>query len=694
MKKVIALVLMLYSTQLFALEEVVVTAQRKVQNIQDVPVSVSVITKEEMDERQIDAVKQLLSNSPNLLGNNNVAQASALSVFIRGVGTTENLATAETSVGVYLDGVYIARQGFNNLSLYDVESVEVLRGPQGVLYGHNTNGGAIKINQTRPIFEDSMLSGSVNVGYGEADYKYGSGTLNVTLTDTLAARINVHGYDYDGFVFAPNLEKDVGGGDAAGGRLALRYFNGDIDVNLSFDYVDSYTNGNFQTDIGGVLNPDAETLFETLSTEDAFNYNKAYGSSLNIRYGNTDSLEVTSITGYRKLDQQLYADASGQPITLYSFYQDQVSDQLSQEVQLVGKLTDSLNFVGGLYYFDEQASVELIDYLRTAPTAAQLKLTKNFDVDITNYAAYGQLEYTIGKLTLAGGLRYTSEDRKIDITQTSNSPVPLFNYNTQTLVTRGVDVNMKSSDVTPRFSLLYKLNNNASAYASYTEGFRAGGWTGRALRVDQYVNFKPEYVKTKELGLKLAGDSWRLNTSVFTTDYEDLFNTLTINGAFTVQTADAQIRGAEMEGNWLVNNLLTLYGSVGTLDSKYKGNKPANLADELQRSPDMQVRAGMKVEWKNLVWNLSGYHVGDYKLTPADLTVTAPALANKGIDSVDAFTTIDSQWMLKFNDSYVTVGCTNCLDKEFAEGAVYIGQWAGAWPGDSRLWSITFTQEL
>jgi iron complex outermembrane receptor protein len=694
MKKVIALVLMLYSTQLFALEEVVVTAQRKVQNIQDVPVSVSVITKEEMDERQIDAVKQLLSNSPNLLGNNNVAQASALSVFIRGVGTTENLATAETSVGVYLDGVYIARQGFNNLSLYDVESVEVLRGPQGVLYGRNTNGGAIKINQTRPIFEDSMLSGSVNVGYGEADYKYGSGTLNVTLTDTLAARINVHGYDYDGFVFAPNLEKDVGGGDAAGGRLALRYFNGDIDVNLSFDYVDSYTNGNFQTDIGGVLNPDAETLFETLSTEDAFNYNKAYGSSLNIRYGNTDSLEVTSITGYRKLDQQLYADASGQPITLYSFYQDQVSDQLSQEVQLVGKLTDSLNFVGGLYYFDEQASVELIDYLRTAPTAAQLKLTKNFDVDITNYAAYGQLEYTIGKLTLAGGLRYTSEDRKIDITQTSNSPVPLFNYNTQTLVTRGVDVNMKSSDVTPRFSLLYKLNNNASAYASYTEGFRAGGWTGRALRVDQYVNFKPEYVKTKELGLKLAGDSWRLNTSVFTTDYEDLFNTLTINGAFTVQTADAQIRGAEMEGNWLVNNLLTLYGSVGTLDSKYKGNKPANLADELQRSPDMQVRAGMKVEWKNLVWNLSGYHVGDYKLTPADLTVTAPALANKGIDSVDAFTTLDSQWMWKFNDSYVTVGCTNCLDKEFAEGAVYIGQWAGAWPGDSRLWSITFTQEL
>jgi iron complex outermembrane receptor protein len=674
--------------------EVTVTAQRKTQNIQDVPVSVSVLTKEEMDDRQIDAVKQLLSNSPNLLGNNNLAQASALSVFIRGVGTTENLATAETSVGVYLDGVYIARQGFNNLSLYDVESVEVLRGPQGVLYGRNTNGGAIKINQTRPMFEDSKLSGSYNVGYGEADYRYGSGTLNVTLTDTLAARINLHGYDYDGFVFAPNLDKNVGGGDAVGGRLALRYFNGDIDINLSFDYIDSYTNGNFQTDIGGVLNPDVETLFETLSSEDAFNYNKAYGSSLNIRYGNRDSLELTSITGYRKLDQQLYADASGQPITLYTFYQDQVSEQLSQEVQLVGKLSNNLQFVGGLYYFDEHATVELSDYLRTTPTAAQLKLTKNFNVDITNYAAYGQLEYTIGKLTLAGGLRYTSEDRKIDIIQASNSPVPLFNYNTELLVARGVDVDMSSSDVTPRFSLLYKLNDNATAYASYAEGFRAGGWTGRALRVDQYVNFKPEYVKTNELGLKLTGDSWRLNTSVFTTDYEDLFNTLTINGAFTVQTADARIKGVEMEGKWLVNNLLTLYGSVGTLDSGYRGTKPANLADELQRSPDLQVRVGAKLQWNNLTWNISGYHVSKYKLTPANLSVTAPALAKKGIDSVDAFTTLDSQWMLKFNNSYVTVGCTNCLDKEFAEGAVYIGQWAGAWPGDSRLWSVTFTQEF
>lgn len=676
------------------LEEVVVTAQRKVQNIQDVPVSVSVLTKEEMDNRQIDVVKQLLSNSPNLLGNNNLATSTALSVFIRGVGTTENLATAETSVGVYVDGVYIARQGFNNLSLYDVESVEVIRGPQGVMYGRNTNGGALKINLTKPIFEDNTYSGSFNVGYGEADYKYGSGTLNVTLTDALAVRVNVNGYDYDGFVFAPNLDKDVNGGDAIGGRFAVRYFVDNIDVNLSMDYSNVNTNGNYQTDIGGVLNPPAETLFETLSTIDAFNDNVTYGASLNIKYGSTDSLEVTSITGYRKLDQKLFSDASGQPVSLYSFFQDQVSEQLSQEFQLVGQLTDNVQFVGGAYYFNEKADVLLADYLRTAPTAPQLVLNKDFNVDITNYALYGQLDYTFGKVTLSAGARYTSEDRKLDIVQTSNSPVPLFNYNTSSLVARGVNVDIKSSDTTPRFSVLYKLNDAATAYVSYTEGFRAGGWTGRALRVDQYVNFNPEYVKTNEVGLKLASNTWRMNIAAFTTDYEDLFNTLTVNGAFTVQTADAEIKGIEAEGSWSVNNWLLLYGSLGTLDSKYTGTKPANLANQLQRSPKLQTRVGAKMEWNNLVWNLSAYSVDKYLLTPANLAVTAPALAGKGIDYVDGYTTVDSQWMLKLNKSYITVGCTNCMDEEFVEGAVYVGQWAGAWAGDSRLWSLTYTYEF
>lgn len=673
------------------LQEVVVTAQRKAQYTQDVPVSVSVLTASDLDARQIDVVKQLLTNSPNLLGNNNLATSTALSVFIRGVGTTENLATAETSVGVYVDGVYIARQGFNNLALTDVSSVEVLRGPQGVLYGRNTNGGAVKINLMKPQKQDSLY---YDVGYGEADYKYGHLIANKAINETTAVRVSLGGYDYDGFVYAKNLDADVNGGDSYGGRVAFRHINDRFDLNISTDYYKVNTDGNYQTDIAGVLSPKPTSLFETLSTARAYNVNETYGATVNVRVGDVNYLEVQSITGYRKLDQQLFSDVSGQPVSLYSFKQDQVSEQLSQEFQFVGKLAKNVNFVGGLYYFNEQADVGLNDSVRTTPTAAALNLFKTFDVEVTNYAAYAQLEYQWNRWTIAAGARYTTEDRKLNIVQTSNSPVPLFSFNTASLKARGVEVDKTYSDTTPRFSALYKINDGATAYASYTEGFRAGGWTGRALRVDQYINFNPEYVKTKEVGLKLNGSDWRLDTTLFVTDYQDLFNTLTVNGAFTVQTADAEIKGLEVEGTLMVSNWLSLYGSIGKLDAEYVGSRPANLASELQRAPELQAKVGAKMLLNNLTWNVGAYRVSEYRLTPANLAFTAPALANKGIDVTGPHTIVDSSWSYGWNNSTVTLACTNCTDEHFVEGAAYIGQWAGAWMGDSRLWSLTFSQKF
>lgn len=673
------------------LQEVVVTAQRKVQNIQDVPVSVSVLTAEDLDARQVDVVKQLLTNSPNLLGNNNLATSTALSVFIRGVGTTENLATAETSVGVYVDGVYVARQGFNNLALSDVESVEVLRGPQGVLYGRNTNGGAVKINLVKPQQEDSL---AYSIGYGEANYKSADIIANKAINDTTALRVNFGAHDYGGFVFAKNLNKDVNGSDSYGGRLALRHTNDLFDLNVSADYHKVNTNGNYQTDIAGVLNPKPTSLFTTLSTVEAFNSNVTGGVSLNLVFGNADTLEVQSITGYRKLDQQLSSDVSGQPVSLYTFTQDQVSDQVSQELQFIGKVTNNISFVGGLYYFNEQADVSLRDDLKTTPTAAVLTLSKVFDVEVTNYAAYAQLEYQWNKWALAAGARYTTEDRKLNIVQTSNSTVPLFTFNNASLKARGVATDKTYSDTTPRVSVSYEISDNATAYASYTEGFRVGGWTGRALRVDQYVNFDPEFVTTKEVGLKLSGSNWRLNTTVFTTDYENFFNTLTVNGAFTVQTADAKIKGLETEGNLLVSDWLSVYGSVGKLDAEYVGTRPANLASELQRAPDLQVKVGAKVELGNVTWNVGAYRVSEYRLTPANLAFTAPALANRGIDVTGPNTIIDSSLSYTMGNSTLTLACTNCTDEHYVEGAAYIGQWAGAWMGDSRFVTLTFSQKF
>lgn len=694
MKKLL-MVLSLFATSIAgaaSLEEVVVTAQRKVELLQEVPLSVSVLTEEDLELRQVEVVKQLLTNSPNLLGNNNLATATALSVFIRGVGTTENLATAETSVGVYVDGVYVARQGFNNLGLHDVESVEVLRGPQGVLYGRNTNGGAVKINLNKPSFDNEV---SYNVGYGAADYIYGDAIVNTPINDNLSVRFNLGAYQYDGFVTAINLNKDVNDGDGKSGRIAVRYADDYFDVNLSADYSKVSTNGNYQTDIAGILNPKPTSLFTTRSTVDAINTNETRGAVLNVTYGDADTLEIQSITGYRKLNQLINADASGQAVSLYTVYQDQTSEQISQELQLVGKLTTNLSYVGGLYYFEEDADVYLSDILRSAPTANPLFVFKTFGVDVKNQAAYGQLEYNWNDVTFTAGVRYTSEDRELNIVQTSNNPSSLFNFNTAALNARGVATSKTYSATTPRFGISYKLNDNTFVYASYTEGFRAGGWTGRATRVDQYINFNPENVETMEAGLKLNGSSWRLNTSVFDTKYTDLFNTLTINGVFTAQTANAKIQGLETEGSWLVTDWLNVYGSVGLLDTKYTGNRPANLATELQRAPDVQVKVGAKVMWNNLVWNVGAYDASEYRLTPANLAVTAPAIAGKGLELTNVPVLVDSSLTWSLNEtSSLTFACTNCFDKEFVEGAAYVGQWVGAWAGDARMWSVTFSQKF
>lgn len=198
-----------------------------------------------------------------------------------------------------------------------------------------------------------------------------------------------------------------------------------------------------------------------------------------------------------------------------------------------------------------------------------------------------------------------------------------------------------------------------------------------------------------EAGLKLNGSSWRLNTSVFDTKYTDLFNTLTINGVFTAQTANAKIQGLETEGSWLVTDWLNVYGSVGLLDTKYTGNRPANLATELQRAPDVQVKVGAKVMWNNLVWNVGAYDASEYRLTPANLAVTAPAIAGKGLELTNVPVLVDSSLTWSLNEtSSLTFACTNCFDKEFVEGAAYVGQWVGAWAGDARMWSVTFSQKF
>ena len=664
--------------------EVTVTAQRKTENVQDVPMSISVLTTTDLQNRHIEQVENVLMSAPNIIGNNNLGSQTALSIFIRGVGTTENLATADPAIGLYVDDVYTGRQAVNNLSLYDIESVEVLRGPQGVLYGRNTNGGAIKVNTIKP---NSDYFGKYDFSYGSFNYFDTKLVGNAPITDNLFVRGSFVWAQDDGYMTA--LNKSVNNIDHVSGRIALRYLNDHIDAIISTDYSQDITNGNFVVDIGGTLQSKPTSLFDSRSNTDAFNNSETIGTTLNVKYMLPIG-ELQSITGYRETNQYLTFDASGQPVSLYNIYQNQNADQTSQEFQLTSSV-GGIDFVTGLYFFNEKTDAFVMDELRQPASLFNVAsfISKNFTVEVNNYALYGQAEYNWNDYTVAVGGRYTQEDKELDLVQYSTIPGVIYNY------TRVSE--REFNKFTPKVSLSRKLENG-NVYLSYAEGFRSGGWAGRALRSDQYVTFNPENVETVEAGLKLQSYNWRLNTAVFNTKYTNLFNTLTLNGAFAVQTADATIRGLETEGQLLVNDWLTVYGSVGLLDGKYDNPRPRNLASELQRTPKYQAKLGATIAFPakdgNVVLNANGYYVDEYLLTPADLTFTAPFLANKKLDMSGKYAVINASATYNIGEVDITLQCTNCLDKQYVEGSIYIGQYAGAWAGMPRIVKLSISERF
>jgi len=686
------------------LEEVTVSAQRRDENIQTVPVSVTAIDPIEIERRQIVDTKQIVFNVPNLTGNSNVGQSTATTFFMRGVGTTENLATADTSVGLYVDDVYIARQAVNNFNLADIERIEVLRGPQGTLYGRNTNGGAIKVVTKKPSAEPEFAVRGSYGNYSRWDLKLSG---NTPITDKVFVRANFLTQQGDGYIRNTTLGKDVNDLDYIGGRIALRALPSDnIDINFVVDYSQDKTNGNYASDIGGVLRPSTGDLRRVVASNDSRGDADTYGATLSMAWDISDATKLTSITGYRKTEQDLNIELSDQPVTLYNLLQYQQADQFSQEFQLSAEISDSLRFVGGLYYFDESSEVFMTDFTRASPVAAQSRFTKDFDVDIDSYAGFGQLEWQLGSFTLLAAARYTSEDRSLDIVQTSSIPGPLFNYDTAALRARqaagqNISPDRSFSDTTPKFGVNWQINDDLFAYASYTEGFRSGGWTGRAFNVTQYINFNPENVESYEIGLKttLAGGSVRWNTSVFSMDYVDLFNTLTIAGVFTVQTADATIEGVESEFTWRATNWLDLFANLGYLDTKYQGTRPANLAPELQRAPQLQVKAGFSIQRPlaagSLLLNADAFYTDKYLVTPANLAFTAPLLP-RGVGETGDFTLVNASIGYRWNDDKyeVSASCTNCLDEEYFEGGTYIGAYAGVWTGAPRFYRLNFGIKL
>lgn len=556
------------------LEEIVVTATKMgATNLQDTPMAISAFTDELMTRTGVREIRDLMTLTPNL----NIAQNSAFAqVYIRGIGSNNIFAGSDPSSTIHIDGVYIARPASYFAGFLDVERVEVLRGPQGTLYGRNSVGGTINVISRRP---DNELRMKVQGTVGSHDLWRGEGYISGPLIeDKLAASVSLMRSKRDGYLdnIVPGV-KDPDAEDLWSTRLQLRATpSEDLEILLRGDYFedDGQIAGNVK-----LLQPWAALEDSILGdyhkvalNTEGFMKRKNRGVSAEINYDLTDTMRLTSITAYRKnlLDTQADTDGTASLRQITEQYEKQ--DQFSQELNFSGNF-DSLRYVTGLYYFEEKMEADSFVTNFIADTSGN----PNPIVNTTAWAAYGQATYDLTEqFSITAGIRYTEEDKDFDQNFT------VFRNSTGAILV-GPEIYSTSGKYTawtPKVGVEFRPTEDVMLYASATRGFKSGGFNFASRNVDQ--GYDPEFLWSYEAGFKsdLLDNRLRVNGSAFYYDYTDLqVQAFITPGVIDItNAADATIKGMELEVVARPVEGLDFGGSLAFLDTSYKNFPEAPLA--------------------------------------------------------------------------------------------------------------------
>lgn len=573
------------------LEEVVVTARKVEESLQRVPVSVSVVSGEELAQRSLDNLAAVGQSVPNFTFAERGASGRGSGViYIRGVGQSDVRPTYDPAVGVYVDGVFLGRMQGNNLDTMDVERLEVLRGPQGTLFGKNTSGGAVNIITRKPDLTDFF--GKVQLTGGSRSRFDALASFNIPLLEDRAALlISGSRRTQDGYGARADGQS-TGSTDRTSGRLSLLLqaterlsvlLSGDAETydetNSVFKLISIYPNA----PPIAALNAFTPFTYDDrwLSPSDFFNYaggpnssrGDLAGTSLTLSY-DAQWATLKSISAYRRNTVHSDQDADLSPITILDEYDVARQDQYSQELQATGaSLDDRLTWVLGLYYFREDVHNKVDFPLVTPLFGFSRSFSNDHDISNESAAAYGQGSYNLtDQLRLTAGLRYTRDEKEVDRGNLA--------YPGGTLREPRFERAATSTDVSPRIGFDYQWTDAVMTYVSAAKGYKAGGFNGRASNNAGFNEYQPEEVTTYELGLRsdLFDRRVRLNATAFYSDYSDLqlqiSGSTTVNGApapFNIVTnvPEARIVGGELELQVVPARGLTLSAQLGITDAEY-----------------------------------------------------------------------------------------------------------------------------
>ena len=603
--------------------EILVIARRREERLLDVPISMSALSTEALDKAGAKDLSGIQGAIPNVNIVQGRGSASSANFFIRGIGQPDALQTFDPAVGVYVDGVYLSRIQGALLNLFDVARVEVLRGPQGTLYGKNTIGGAVNVVSKKPDL--NTLRGEGAITYGRFNEVTAKGYVSAPLVaDKLALSVAGVYDDRDGIVTDPRNGDKYNDRNNLSGRAILRAQPTEtVEVLIAGDYTRQRNALTLGQNTAPLVGFNYNATFTALTpftiapaaagewdykASTSFNNNEGqrldhWGVAGTINVDLSDALQLSSITAYRKLKTDFFVDIDGTTAEVGDVFVGTRQDQFSQELQL--KLdADKLKGVLGLYYLNEHVTSHqeayADSYLRYVGTPLNFLRTIDDEQDTKSYAAFGQLTYDFtDALSLTAGLRYTRETKEYfrTTTATTSSPVfPAIVIRSTFTFPNNLPAPFNTADSvtyeawTPSATLAYKPSQNTMVYASASRGFKSGGFNGRVNGigdVTQVVNgatvivptFEPETVWTYEVGAKGSFLDGRVNISgaAFYSDYENFQarvgggNTGITGGSFPVLNAGKlRIQGFEFDVNVRPATPVTLFASVGYLDADYK----------------------------------------------------------------------------------------------------------------------------
>lgn len=737
----------------FALEEVVVTARKREESLQDTPISITAFTSNSLEALQVDNISQISSATPGLTFDSSTPISGSRvssSIFIRGVGQTDFTLVSDPGVGLYVDGVYVARSVGGVLDVVDVERVEVLRGPQGTLFGKNTIGGAISIVSKAPAEE---FGGSIEVKTGTDDRLDFKGTVDIPFTDSFRGKLSYANLNQDGNVKNLNGGKDLNDTDAEilYGRFDFEPTE-DLFMSLTFDWTDRDEQAQAQrllafepnAGLGGLIHGGAvqqvpgfdianfacngtSAVAQAMTADDCNNPYVTHsgsntpskaevkGTSFTVEY-DFGPVQFKSISGYREFEALFARDVDNSPYIIVETIDTMEQEQFSQEFQLTGTaIDDRLNWLVGYYYFDEEG------FNRNDVITSVFYVKSGGSIENDSQAFFGQATFDLtDQWSITAGLRKTDETKRFTPDQFATQALGAMGPTWAGIFTTSfLDNTLQYAQLTPAsaaalggagvasyplvagsfigseykedfdettgmFSVDYKATDDLLLYASYSTGFKSGGFNQRIgpPGLPEPISYEPETSTSYELGWKWTNDAstLRVNGSFYFTEYEDLqVNVFAGIAPTTLNAVEAEIQGFELELLANPSEALSISANVAYTDAEYTkapAGSVVSTSSEFPNTPEWTSFVGVDYTWDLDASELTLHVDWSYRGEVQNNTINSSQIVQDSYDLVNAalIFRLDEQWQVALsgrnltNETYLITGNEELGGFGYAEG--------------------------